>query len=98
MTVPNGMFMGVPESGMGVPNPNAGNVGGTDADAQCPGDGTPLRVFRSGRLPAPRGRRDIPPGFRLAGALAARIEHVAKRLRVKHVFGPGLKIGRGRFA
>ena len=69
---------------------------GAPVDGQHAGDGTPLRVFRSGRLPVPRGRRgwDVPPRFRLAGALAARIEHVVKRLRVEHVFGPGLQIGR----
>ena len=85
-------FARLPASGAGA----AAAGSGGPVDGQRAGDGTPLRVFRAGRLPAPRGRRDVPPRFRLAGALAARIEHVAKRLRVKHVFGPGLKIGRGR--
>ena len=41
---------------------------GAPVDGQHAGDGTPLRVFRAGRLPVPGGRRgqDVPPRFRLA--------------------------------
>ena len=45
--------MGVPESGMGVPNPNAGNVGGTNADAHCSGDGA--RSENGAATPPPAG-------------------------------------------